>query len=279
MLFNRRAGTRAALFLLFVSCIATSDAALLSFGTRQLQVPAPAGFEAVAKRAPQSIEAIRTYTPDNIRTVELYTTSQVAAQLARGRQTPLGRYFVLQVDHSDEGKSFSFDRFSGSTEQLEAALKSQLQLDHIGDNKYVAKAIAQHGVSATANPALQASSEFLGLTRKEPWGLFFAIKFHDKDGSETIMDNAIVAINYQLMSLTVYAPYHGPQDRAWADFALLDWANALRGANPDDPVIGASVPKRWTPDDFGRIGRDIGWFVGILVALLLGGPRLRARKK
>jgi hypothetical protein len=266
----------AALFLI-LSCIAAIEAAPITFGTRQLQIPAPTNFEAIGKRAPQQLLAMQAFVPKSIRNVEMYTTAPVAAQLEHGHRAPLGRYFLLQVNNQDEGKPFSFEQFADKTDQIEAELKRQMQNRHVRDNQYVAQAIAQHGNATAANQALDASTEFLGLTRKEPWGIFYAVRFKDSDGGETIAFNAIVTINYQLLSFAVYAPFHGAQDRAWADLALRDWVSAIRSANPDDPAIAATIPKHWTSESFQLIGRAVGALVGVSLALLVMARRKRAR--
>jgi hypothetical protein len=86
---------------------------------------------------------------------------------------------------------------------------------------------------------------------------------------------AILSVNYQLVDLYSFSQLRGDADLRWTERALSDWADAVHQANPDDPAIAATVPKTWTPEDFGRIGRIVGGAVGVGIALLWGARRKR----
>jgi hypothetical protein len=133
-----------------------------------------------------------------------------------------------------------------------------------------------HKPLAETTRAMDARAEFLGITHKEPWGLFYCAKLTDAQGASTIGCDAIVDVNFQLLSLTVYSPLRDATDRAWAEHALLDWADTIHRANPDDPQLATLASRSWTRADFEHIGRYVGGFLGITAALLWGARRKRA---
>ena len=256
---------------------AAAAAEPVSFGARVLQIQPPENFAALARRAPQTISTMQAFVPDSMRVIDVYTTPALAAALEKGQQQKWGRYFTLQVLRSDDGKPSTFALYWDHPDLVETELRHQFENAHAREKQLAAQASQRLNRSlAETSAGVSDSSEFLGITHKEPWGLFYAMKTKDKDGSMTFASNAIVDINYQVVALAVYAPYRNAADRFWAESALFDWANALRSMNPDDPVLGAQLaaaPKRWTAEDFGSIGRYVGGFIGVLIAVLWGRRR------
>ena len=264
-------------FVLLSTLAAHANAAWINFEGNLRQIPAPDNFEAVGKRAPTQLATIQAFIPAGKRAVELYTQPAVAARLEKHQGAQLERYFILGVSRSDEGKLKSFDLYSDS-DLVEKELRRQF-----GDAQSQERALAAQASEKLHKPlvettrAMDARAEFLGITHKEPWGLFYCAKLTDAYGAATIGCDAIVDINFQLLSLTVYSPLRDATDRAWAESALLDWAETIHRANPDDPQLATLASRSWTRADFEHIGRDVGAFLGVSVALLWGVRRKRAK--
>ena len=262
-------------------CIAA--AAPVAFGMRTLEIPAPESFPALAQRNPQLIATTQAAVPDGMRVVDVYATAAAAANLGAAKQSALGRYFVLQVLRSDDGKPETFDLYANHADFVEAEMRRRVENEREQMDQLAAQAGQRlHKPVGEIRAALGEGSQFLGITRKEPWGLFYSSKTRNTDGTFTISSGAIVDVDYQVLQLLVYAPYRNAADRFWAEQALLDWAKALRAANADDPAIAATLSKpaltgKWSSEDFERIGRHVGLLIGV-VAVVLWTSR-RKRKK
>ena len=264
-------------FLLLSAVTAHANAAWINFAGNLRQIPAPDDFAAVGKRAPTQLATIQAFIPAGKRAVDLYVPPAVATKLERHQSAQLDRYFILGVSRSDEGKLKSFDAYSNS-DLVEKELRRQFANAKTQASELAAQASEKlHKPLAETTRAMDARAEFLGITHKEPWGLFYCAKLTDAQGAATIGCDAVVDINFQLLSLTVYSPLRGASDRAWAEHALLDWAETIRRANPDDPQLATLASRSWTRADFEHIGRDVGVFLGITAALLWGVRRKRAK--
>jgi hypothetical protein len=129
----------------------------------------------------------------------------------------------------------------------------------------------------TSDPKVALSGiEYLGVYRREPWGLFFSIKSGLSAGDGTnqtlVCGGALVLINYQLMFLYAYSQYHDDSDRHWAEQATSAWADAVRAANPNDPKVGATAQSL---SGLGSgvlrtalIGAIIGGLIGLVASVL-----------
>jgi hypothetical protein len=276
-----RAFAYALLLLPLTYC--TAGAAPVVFGARTIEIPAPENFQALAQRRPQVITMTQAAVPDGVRVVDVYATAAITASLGAGKQPELGRYFVLEVLRSDDGKPETFDQYANNSDFVEAELRRRVENEREQNDQLAAQASQRlHKPFGEIRAALGIGSEFLGVTRKEPWGLFFSLKTKKADGTLTINSIALVDVDYQVPSLLVYAPYRNAADRFWAEQAVLDWAKALRAANPDDPAIAGTLSNSsWTnklsPEDFERIGRDVGALIGVIAVVVWSSRRKRKK--
>lgn len=254
-------------------------AAPMSFGSRTLQIPEPAGFVPTAQDVPQFLALSQGYLPAANRLVEIYVTPDDKAAFAGQHAPQLARYLQLQANRSLEGKPVSATGFDEARDMMEAELEKAL-----GNMDKTAAGLAEQG-----NEKLQEATgsqaelkfggvQYQGAFRREPWGLFFTIQSQvsvsgsqvaGDDGGAIISAGALVLVNHQILYLYAFA---GQADgaRAWAEHAVSDWADALRAANPDDPALASQATDLSGHTDLFRYGgMAAGAAVGVLIALAL----------
>jgi hypothetical protein len=260
--------------MLLTLAVATA-AAPQKFGTRQLEIPEPRGFVALADASPMFRDMAQAYLPPDNRLIEIYTTPEDHAVFAGGDAKDLERYLQLQTMRKADGQPISAADFSATAKELESGLQEAFasldnqasQLTQQGNATFKEK----NGV----DPHIAAKDfGYLGAFRREPWGMFFAISTKVSIGTDTpkkmICAGALALIDHQLTYLYAYSAYNSAADRVWAQTAVSDWADAIHAANPDDPALEASAQPFFSHFDWSRvgIGAGIGALVGLVVSLM-----------
>ena len=268
-----RACARRVAVLFLLAGAAHAQAANVPFGTRSLQIPNPTGFEAVAARAPEYARASQAYLPAGNQLLDVYVPPAAATALAAGKPTGLDRYFQLQVPRQFAGVIVPHNDFAAGRAQIEQGMAAQMkQADAL------AAELTQQGNAAVkrqthVDPALSLSGvRYLGVYRREPWGLFFTVKSRiggAVSSEEQVGSGVFALINYQVVYLYDYATYHDERDRRWAEQALSAWADAIHAANPDDPAVAAQtgLSRADKVKLLGLAGAIGGGLVGVLIAL------------
>ncbi len=262
-----------------ISCIFLSQSLLadtLTFGSRNLNIPAPEGFVPIAKSAPEHLAAAQGYLPPGNRLVESYVTPDAARALAEHKSVALDRYFQLQTLRKVDGKPLSADDFRGATSEIEAAFVKALKETDV--DRLVENGNAQVKNMTSKDPKLSLSAvESQGVYRREPWGIFFTVKSHlatssSAEDTDLISAGALALINHQLMYLNGYAALKSPDDRRWVEQAVSAWADMVHAANPDDPAVAAQAEPlgfNWIHlRNTTLIGALLGALVGLMIALL-----------
>jgi len=262
--------------LFAVATSALADAR--QFGPRTLDIPAPADFQPLAAVSPRYIQAAQAYLPATNRLVEAYASAEDASALAQGKATPLARYFQLQAPRKADGIAVSEQDFLDASKEIEGGLEQTLK-----DSKALTTQLTQQGnaevkrMTATDPKIALSGVNYLGVYRREPWGLFFTIKsgVSGAGTSQTLVcGGALVLVNYQLLFLYSYSQYHDEDDRRWVEQATSSWADAVRAANPNDPAIAKTASH-----GSGGVMRNalIGALIGGLIGLV--ASVLRKRKQ
>lgn len=254
----------------------------LAFGTRQLEVPAPSGFEPISRRVPRFLTLAQNYLPPGNRLVEAYLLPEDIAKLELGQDVDIRRYFQLQTLRTVDGVPVSADEFAEVSGEIEKGLGEALS--GLGDEG--AKLAAQGNAAAKrqigVDPQLALGGlQYLGTFRKEPWALFFTtratVTTPGSGSTPATAAGALAVIDHQVAYFYAYTyePDASPHGRHWAQDAVSDWANTVRWANPDDPALEASAKRLGGGFDWARVGRAAG--IGAFIAIVVGF--LRQRRK
>jgi hypothetical protein len=266
---------RASFSLILVSasllCCAFAAAATLQFGTRSLNIPEPQGFTSLSAVSPRYMQIAQAYLPATNRLAEAYATAADAKALSEGRAAQLTRYLQLQVPRAAEGTPVSEQEFTEAGKEMEAEFEKTMR-----NAKDITDKVAEQGnaeikrITSTDPKVALSGMEYLGVFRREPWGMFFTIKsgVSAGDGSKQVLvcAGALVMINYQLLFMYSYSQYHDTSDREWAEQATSAWADATRAANPNDPAVAAKVTHGFFGGGIFRtalIGAIIGGLIGL----------------
>lgn len=241
------------------------------FGARTLEIPLPAGFEPVGKDVPGYITFSQAYLPETNRLVEVFVPPASKAVLMAGKQQRIPRYFQLQTLRSVDGTALSASDFTAGMAGIEEGLNAQMETL---DEK--AAELAEQGNDAmsgqTGKELAIGGTQFHGIYRREPWGLFFtaSLQVTIEDGGHTEAvrmygGNALVLVNHQLLYLYSYADAADPDARAAVEASASAWADAIRAANPDDASVAATARPMSAAGTSGS-----GLLRGVLVGATIG---------
>lgn len=216
-------------------------------------IPGPADGHAVRAAAPMLFQSTQSFLPQGNRLVEMYVTAEDVAAMKRGEAPPMKRQFQIQVPRAFEGKSMSASDFSDVSGMLEKELAKM-------DGEFEKRAqqlVAQGNASFAAEngPGVTASMDemrFLGVHRREPWGLFYTMSMagaiDSADGKEpfrTYGAGAVMRLGGQLVYLYSYADQMLPDAKTLAQSSLDAWANAVHAADPiKAPVVDEEARLR-----------------------------------
>ena len=268
-----RRWSAAALVLLATAAVAVP----LSFGTRQLEIPAPDNYFPVAASAPRFMEVVQSYLPPTNRLVEAYTNIADRDALVQGKAIDIQRQFQLQVPRRLEGKLLSQQEFSEVSQTVDSEMKKAFA--DIGDK---AKDLAAEGNARlkekTGIDAGVSLSDigYRGVYRREEWGMFFSMtsKVGMTGSADALLfcSGAVVVINHQLLYLYTYSTLRNDKDAQWAQQSLSAWVDAIHAANPDDPKLEAQARAKRGGFDWKQLAMMgvFGAIIGGLVAVFRG---------
>ena len=251
-----------------------SHAQEVAFGTRTLKIPNPEGFEPLAALSPRYMQAAQAYLPATNRLVEAYATAADAQALGRGEGATLARYFQLQAPRKADGLPVSESDFIDAGKEIEGGLEKTLKNSDELTTKLTSQGNAEVKRMTTTDPKVALSGvSYLGVFRREPWGLFFSIKSGVSAGGANqtlVCGGALVLVNYQLLFLYSYSQYHDEDDRRWVEQATSSWADAVRAANPNDPAVAAKASHGLGAGVLRNtlLGAIIGGLIGLVVAVV-----------
>jgi len=231
---------RSARFLLALALLLAATAAgadPMQFGGRSLDIPPPAGFVPIAAISPKLMQTIEAYLPASNRLVETYTAPADAMVLGAGKPPKMTRYFQLQVMRALDGAAVSEKEFQDNTKEMEKGIAQSVR-----DSEQLDAQI-QHGNAAverttSVNPKAAVSGlQYLGMPRREPWGLFFTMqaRLTATGGMDEnmVVGGALILVNRQLLVLGAYAKSNDESNRRWAEQSVSAWADAIRAANSE----------------------------------------------
>jgi hypothetical protein len=241
-----RVSTKSILIVLAVAGITLADAATQRFGARTLTIPDPDGFAALANDVPQYIQVAQAYLPATNRLIDAYASPADKQSIAAGRGAELKRYFQLQVPRRADGTPVSEADFQSASKEVESGLEAALKNSDQLASDLMKKGNSEVKKLTSTDPGVSISGVgYLGVFRREPWGIFFSIRSKvGATGSSTdklVCSGALVLINFQLVYLYSYAMDRGESDRRWAEDSLSAWADAIRAANPNDPAVASTT--------------------------------------
>ncbi len=219
-----------ALLLLAGSAAANSNT--LQFGTRDFDMPVPAGHQPTSMYFPEMVRTFQAFVPPGMRVAEVYLTIPEFNTLNNGGTPALDSTMQIHVPSASEDRPLSAEGFADIAAALERGL-----------------------------PRAPAGARFVGIDSREPWGLFYTMTLPGDDGSdETWVATATVVVNFQLLNLVHYVEAKVPGAREKARDGLQAWVRAVRAANPD---------KAWLAERAGKL--DPALLVGQAAASSTGG--------
>lgn len=240
--------------LLLLACLAAgaAQADTVIFGSRLLEVPAPAGYEPLSTRAPRFVEISAGYLPAGNRLVEAYASTADAARLAAGEAVDIKQYFQLQTLRSVDGTPVPADAFGEIAKSIEGEIDALITNANAQGEALSKQGNAAAQQSTGTNPDVEVGNmKSLGKFRREPWGVFFTTRAVVTVGGKPVPTTgsaAIVLANQQLMYLYAYsyAEPDAPNGKAWTERAVSDWADAVYAANggtvaDTKPAVAAAV--------------------------------------
>jgi len=223
-------------FAIVMLCAAlAAHADPLQFGARTLEIPKPQGFDALSPVSPNQLKLAQAYLPASNRLVEIYVLPESIWAIIAGKGPPMARYFQLQVIRDIDGASISENQFQEGVKEMEAEIEESMKLTQ-ELNAQLQKGNNTAERMTSTNPQVALSGmEYLGIYRREPWGLFFTMKVHATAGGvdkTAVGSGAVILINQQPLLTYAYARFEAESDRQWTEQAASAWADAIRGANP-----------------------------------------------
>jgi len=239
-------------FAIVMLCAAlAAHAEPLQFGARTLEIPRPQGFDALSIISPNQFKLAQAYLPATNRLVEAYILPEDAQAIVAIMAPSMARYFQLQVIRNLDGASISESQFQAGVKEMETEIEQGMKLTQ-ELNAQIQKGNETAERMASKNPQVALSgTEYLGIYRREPWGLFFTIKVHASAagrGDKTIVGSgAIMLANRQPLLVYGYSRFEAESDRQWTEQAVSAWADAIRGANPDGAVAATAPAAATTP--------------------------------
>jgi hypothetical protein len=223
-----------------------SHADIVQFGSRSLNIPSPQGFAPISSVSPQALQIMQAYLPNRL--AEAYATPDDIQKMFIGQKIMLVRYFQLQVLHRADGVSVTKAGFQEILKQIED--EPGTSINNVTEE---VAPLVQHGNAevekiTAQNPQTTLSDiQYLGIYRRESWGLFSSMKARFTATSSTnkqvIASSAAVLVNHQLLFLYSFSDFHDEHDRQWSEQALSTWADAVRAANPDDAAVAISTQE------------------------------------
>ena len=270
-----------ALAALFVLGSGVAVAEPVAFGARMLDIPPPEGFVATAKDVPAFLEISQGFLPPGNRLVDTYVdpadkAAFVPAEL-RAAAPRLQRYFQLQVPRRFDGARVSPEDFASGSAGFEARLEQSMDtMEAMVSGLTVRGSRELKDKTGKAMDLDVGEVRYLGVYRREPWGLFFTVASHlqvggaDGDASQSgpvLSAGAMALVNQQIVMLYAYARSHDEATRGATEASLSDWVDRVRAANPDDAELAHQVQK--SGFDLASIGRGalIGGLCGALIGL------------
>jgi hypothetical protein len=210
---SRCAAIGTALLLLAGTAVANSHT--MQFGTRDFDVPVPAGHQPTSMYFPEMVRTFQAFVPPGMRVAEVYLTIPEFNILNNGATPPLDSTMQLHVLTATEDRPLSAEGFAEFTAALEESL-----------------------------PKPPAGTRFVSIDSREPWGLFYTMTNTASDGSdETWVATGTVVVNYQLLHLVHYVEAKVPGAREKARDGVLAWAREVRAANPDKAWLAERAGK------------------------------------
>jgi hypothetical protein len=278
-------GIAAALALVMSPVALAGPAEPVKFGDRQLQIPAPEGFVPVSRELPDYMQAVQGFLPPANRLVEAYLAPDDKAAMAAGQQRNLAHYFQLQTMRSVDGQPISSSDFSEAMGQVEQQIATMMPKMDAEAAKLSAQGTEALQNQTGGDTQLEIGGvQYLGIYRREPWGLFFTtsmgVKVTEGDAAQAMRlysASALVLVDHQLLYQYAYADANDPQARAWAERSVSAWADATRAANPDDPGVESQAKQLSGGFDWSRVVKRglLFGLIGALAALVAGWMRRR----
>ena len=277
---------RALVTLALCHAAAAAQAEPVTFGSRSLEVPAPAGLRPVSKSLPQHFSSFEQSPAAGMRLVELYFTPADEAALLTGPSAHLPIYYLLNVEKTAEGRPLDTDTLAEIAAQLEAEYARMLPMDSRGRDPGRISA-SQDAASTPAPEGVTGAPRFAGTFRREPWGRFATLYYPSTVEGDPgrYSASAVVLVNYQLLFLSAHSLDDRREARREAEAGVSAWANAVRAANPDSPLVAMQTGDYRLEANFVvRVGdRDYTAYLplavglsGILVAVFIWWRRRRA---
>jgi hypothetical protein len=215
-MFGPRAWVRCALVLLFLAGTASAASYPMQFGTRDFDLPAPAGHQPTSMYFPEMVRTFQAFVPPGMRVAEVYLTMPEFNTLNNGGTPALDSTMQVHVLTATEDRPLSAEGFAEFTASLEQGLPR----------------------------LLPTGTRFAGIDSREPWGLFYTTANTGADGrDETWVATGTVVVNYQLLNLVHYVEAKVPGAREKARDGVLAWAREVRAANPDKAWLAERAGK------------------------------------
>jgi hypothetical protein len=279
---NRRATALAALLCVLALPLAAAPSAVgeYAFGERRLKVPAPEDFEPATVVAPNLMPILASYLPATNRLAETFVDRANVDALAAGTAPALDPYLQLQVLRNVDGVVLSSKDFAAQSSEFERQIEAAMPGLEDEVSRLTESGNAKLADETGVDPQIGfGGSRYLGVFRREPWGLFYSMQAKvtsDRDGIRQEMpvttSGAVVMINHQMMFL--YANRYSDSDEGlvWTRDAVVRWAEDLRRVNPDDPALEPQARPLRNGIDWGQALRTglITAAIAATVALLIG---------
>ena len=207
----------------------------IKFGSRSLHIPRPQGFEPISAVAPAFVQTLQAYNPNRL--AEIYVTPADAKIFSSGQTTDVARYFQLQVARQLDGVEISEEDFREFSKLAETRMRSIVEDNQEVINSQFERGNAKVKRMNSKDPQISVSGpRYLGIYRREPWGVFFTMKMNvaaggDKEQTPIVLSGALVLANRQVMNLISYAVFLDASDRKWTEQTVSAWADAVHKAN------------------------------------------------
>jgi hypothetical protein len=239
MTFRNFAAAFAVSAALAFAAPAAADA--VKFGARTLEIPPPAGMVPVGGEFPALLANTQAYLPPTNRLVEMYVPAETLEGMRARTVDVMPRTAQLQVMHEFDGVSLPEGEFTAGLGAMEAGIVAQAK-----EMESAARDLAAQGNAQTQSQLSMGGVQMHGVTRKEPWGLFFTSSLEAAPDPQSkpiriFVGNAIVLVDGQMMLLSSYAHESVPEARAEVERSVFAWAEAIRAAH-GAAAVAADVP-------------------------------------
>ena len=232
--------------------VAGAWAETITIGGQELVIPVPEGFERCDGIVPEFDSFIQSVLPPTNRAVAYYAHPELAEKMRTEGAQDLPHNCSIQVLRSVEEKRVSKAQFVGIRRQLQKELKAE---DVEKWEAMMAEGLKDSGISVEGlkRPKIfEDSDKAFGFT------MVMSAEAEGEESSRAAIGAAMVVVNGKLINLYKTIPLESVNTTKAMEASLLEWAEAIRVANP---VFEPHFPLQNRMILLAVVGVVVGFFV------------------